>query len=319
MLTAYRESDGHLVRLSSAEPLSEAVWIDLLRPDAAEVAAVAALGLAVPSLSDMEEIEISNRLYRDGATEVMTVVLPGLSTRPVGMTAPVSFLLAPERLVTVRHHAPRPFETYPPRADRGTAGCTSAPRIFLGLVEEIVARFADLLEGAGRGLDQVSREVYAGGASARPSVLAAALEEVGRQGELLGRVRLGLLTMQRAIGYFGVRAAETHGAHLPKGLVKELMRDLQALEVHADFLGQRVALITDATLGLVNLAQNSAVKGLSVVAALFLPPTLIGTVYGMNFAHMPELGQPWGYPLSLGLMLGSALASYLVFRWLRWL
>ena len=97
------------------------------------------------------------------------------------------------------------------------------------------------------------------------------------------------------------------------------MRDLQALEVHADFLGQRVALATDATLGMINLAQNVTVRIVSVVAALFLPPTLIASVYGMNFAYMPELAQPWGYPAALALMLASAVGTWAFFKWKRWL
>jgi magnesium transporter len=319
MLTAYQEAEGRLAPLPPGGPLAEALWIDLYRPGAEEVAAVSALGVAVPSIADMEEIEISNRLYRIDGTEAMTVVLPGMSASRGAMAGPVSFLVSPDRLVTVRHHVPRPFETFPARADRASAGCASPAQLFLGLAEEIVARLADLLEGAGATLDGVARGVYGGGAAAQPKLLREALEEVGRQGELLGRVRLGLLTIERAIGFFDVTAAKAGGQALPEALVHELLRDIQALEVHADFLGQRVALITDATLGMVNLAQNSAVKGLSVVAAVFLPPTLIASVYGMNFAFMPELSLAWGYPGALGLMVVSAAASYLFFRWKKWL
>lgn len=319
MLTAYRESEGRLAPLPPDVPLAGALWIDLCRPSAEEAAAVSAIGVGVPSLADMEEIEISNRLYRVDGTEVMTVVLPGMSVTRAAMAGPVSFLVSPERLVTIRHHVPRPFETFPARADRASAGCASPSQLFLGLAEEIIARLADLLEGGGAALDRVARGVYGGDAAAQPKLLQEALEEVGRQGELLGRVRLGLLTMERAIGYFDVTAARAGGQALPEALVHELLRDIQALEVHVDFLGQRVALITDATLGMVNLAQNSAVKGLSVVAAVFLPPTLIASIYGMNFAFMPELSLAWGYPGALGLMVGSAVASYLFFRWKKWL
>jgi magnesium transporter len=319
MLTAYRETEGHLTRLAEGTPLAEALWIDLHRPAAEEAAAVSALGVPVPSLTDMEEIEISNRLYRVNGTEVMTVVLPGLSTTRTAMAGPVSFLLSPERLITVRHHVPRPFETFPGRADRTSAGIGSSAQLFLGFADEIVARLADLLEGSGAALDRVSRGVYGGDAATQPRLLQEALEEVGRQGELLGRVRLGLLTMARAIGFLDVAAAEARGGALPEALVQELLRDIQALEVHADFLGQRVALITDATLGMVNLSQNSAVKSLSVVAAVFLPPTLIASIYGMNFALMPELSLSWGYPGALVLMFASAAATYLFFRWKKWL
>ncbi|MBL8560723.1 MAG: magnesium transporter [Gemmobacter sp.] len=319
MMFAYRPRAGRLFPLESGQPLTEAVWVDLYRPMPAQVAAVAALGVAVPTLADMEEIEISNRLYRENGLEVMTVVLPGLSESRSPTSGPVTFILAPERLVTVRHHAPRPFETYPERADKSGPGCDRPDRVFLGLMEDIIGRLADLLEGVGRSLDAVAGSVYrpAPGKD-RAQVLQAALEQAGQEGELLSRLRLALLTLERAVSFFGQGLADRGDAAL-RALVKGLMRDLQALEVHADFLGQRVALATDATLGMINLAQNVTVRIVSVVAALFLPPTLIASVYGMNFAHMPELAQPWGYPAALALMLASAVGTWAFFKWKRWL
>ena len=294
---------------------ADAIWIDLYRPLASQVAAVAASGIEVPSLADMEEIEISNRLYHEDGLDQMTVVLPGSAPDGAAGAGPVSFLLTPGRLVTVRHHAPRPFETYPERADRGTAGCATPERVFLGLAEEIVSRLADLLEGAGKVLDETAGRVFGGAAGRRPEVLQAVLEQVGRQGELLGRIRLAMLTMERALSFFGT--AERDGAL--KALVKGLMRDLQALAVHADFLSARIVLTVDATLGMINLAQNATVRIVSVVAALFLPPTLVASVYGMNFASMPELDEPWGYPMALGLMVASAVGTFLFFKWRHWL
>jgi magnesium transporter len=166
----------------------------------------------------------------------------------------------------------------------------------------------------------VAMGIYQGGPEGlRADVLQASLEQVGREGDLLGRVRLGLLTVERAVSFFGQTMAERSNAELVRPLVKGLMRDLQALEVHADFLASRLALTSDATLGMINLSQNVTVRIVSVVAALFMPPTLIASLYGMNFAHMPELQSPWGYPAALMLMLASAGSTYLFFKWKRWL
>jgi magnesium transporter len=320
MIYAYTLSGDRLVPVPDGTPLDRAIWIDLLVPQPEQVQMVEALGFNVPTLADMEEIEISNRLFHEGGFDVMTVVLPGQSIHKLQTTGPVTFILSHDRLVTVRHHAPRPFETFPERADKSVAGCATPERVFLGLFEEIVGRLADLLEGTGRTLDTVARSVFSGGAATRPDLLQKALEDIGREGEVLGRVRLGLLTLERAITFFGqgteARSRETGSLKTP---VKALQRDLQALEVHADFLSARVAHVTDTTLGMVNLAQNTTVRILSVVAALFLPPTLIGTVYGMNFRDMPELEWQWGYPLALGLMVLSALLTWLFLRWKNWL
>lgn len=319
MLFAYTPQNGRLERLGPAAPLASALWIDLYRPMPQQVAAATELGVTIPTLSDMEEIEISNRLYREGGCDYMTVVLPGLSETRDPTSGPVTFILSPERLVTVRHHAPRPFETYPDRADRTGPGCAAPDHVFLGLIEEIIGRLADLLEGIGRTLDTVAATSWRGGeGDGRTERLQLALEQAGQQGELLGRVRLALLTLERAVSYFG-QGMGSHGSEGLRPLIKGLMRDLQALEVHADFLGQRVALTTDSTLGMINLAQNVTVRIVSVVAALFLPPTLIASIYGMNFQVMPELAQSWGYPVALVMMLASAVGTYLFFRWKRWL
>lgn len=319
MLFAWRAENGRLAKMDGGADIAGALWIDLYSPREAQIAAVERLGIEVPTLADMEEIEISNRLYREGGVDYMTVVLPGLSMTQTPMAGPVTFILSEERLVTVRHHVPRPFETFPERADRSALGVGSAERLFLGLVEDIVARLADLLEMAGRALDEASRAVVGGDAAGNPEVLRQTLEQAGRQGELLSRVRLALLTLERALSYFGQTLGLRMEGEELRAALKGLMRDIQALGVHADFLSSRVGLAVDATLGLINLEQNATVRIVSTVAVLFLPPTLVASVYGMNFAVMPELAKPWGYPAALGLMLLSAVLTWVVFKWKRWL
>lgn len=325
MIFAYRLKDRGLEpAMTGHGPLTEgaavtippdAIWIDLFRPLASQIAAVEEFGVEIPTLADMEEIEISNRLYRHEGVDYLTVVVPGQSTAQEAVSGPVTFILTPERLITVRHHAPRPFETFPTRADRGTAGCATPGRLFLSLAEEIVGRLADLLEGAGRQLDAAARGVFGGGASAQARLLQATLEEVGRQGELISRVRLGVMTMERALSFFGTGAR----ADDLKANLKGEMRDLAAIAVHADFLASRVGLTVDATLGMINLAQNATARIFSFVAVVFLPPTLVASAYGMNFDWMLGLHRPWGYPMALVMMLVSALGTYLFFKWKEWL
>lgn len=319
MLFAYAPQGLKLVQLPHGADLAQAIWVDLYRPMPQQVDRVRELGVEVPTLADMEEIEVSNRLYRENGVDYLTVVLPGLSETKSPISGPVCFILQPQRLVTVRHHAPRPFETYPERADKVGPGCAEPRRLFLSLVEEIIGRLADLLEGSGRALDAVMARVFRDGAEASDAALQLALREVARESDLVSRVRLSLLTMERAISYFGQSLDETAEGKGLRPMVKGLMRDIQALEVHGDFLTSRVAMASDVTLGMVNLVQNKTVKIVSVVAAIFLPPTLIASAYGMNFARMPELGWDWGYPMALGLMLASAVLTYLFFKWKRWL
>lgn len=320
MLTAYHYVDKRLDVLAEGAALEHAEWIDLFNATTEEEALVRALGIDVPTLAEMEEIEISNRLYHEDDTDYLTVVLPGQDARGDQVMSPVCFAVTAVRLVTIRHHSPRPFETYPPRAGKSSLGCASPDRIFLGLIEEVIGRVADHLEGAGRGLDAVSRSIYHPGPKGhQQKQLAEALAALGSQGELLSRARLALLTLGRALNYVDqLLGHRLNGEGL--GLVlKGQSRDIEALEVHADFLSSRLALMSDATMGTINLAQNTTVRIVSVVAVLFSPPTLIASIYGMNFIHMPELPQVWGYPMALGVMVASAVLTWAFFRWRGWL
>lgn len=326
MLYAYTSRDGRIVRLERGADLSQAIWIDMIQPRDEEMAALAELGVHIPTLADMEEIEISNRLYREHGMDYMTAVLPGERADGIRAAMPVCFILTDDRLVTVRHHSPRPFLTFPDRGDRSTLGCGTPDRLFLGLVEEIIARLADILEGSGRVLDATSAGVFDRHPLAKSKrrrgsadVLQQALRDVGREAELMARVRLGLLSIERILAFYIAVVGERKENGKLRPVIKGQLRDVQALEVHADFLSSRVGLTVDATLGLINLEQNNTVRILSVVAALFLPPTLIASIYGMNFTNMPELDTWWGYPMALGLMLGTAGGIWLLLRWRNWL
>jgi len=318
MIFSYANTAGKLTQSSVAE----ALWIDLCKPEVEETTAVAPFVPEVPSLADLEEIEISARLYREGLFSVMTVMVPGISREDnvSPITGPVAFILGQGHLVTVRYHSPRPFETYAPRAEKVGLGCDGAERVFLGLCEEIIGRIADLLELSGKALDGITQKIFTTeGMAPEAAVLQKALTISGQQSDMVGNCRLSLLTIERALSFFLV-GLEDHGkADALRATIKGLTRDIQSLEVHGDYLSSRVAQATDATLGMINLAQNTTVRIVSVVAVLFMPPTLIASIYGMNFRMMPELDVAWGYPFAMGLMLAAALTTWFVFKWKKWL
>ena len=318
MIFSYANTAGKLTQSSVAE----ALWIDLCKPEAEEATAVAPFVPEVPSLADLEEIEISARLYREGPFSVMTVMVPGISREDdvSPITGPVAFILGQGHLVTVRYHSPRPFETYAPRAEKVGLGCEGAERVFLGLCEEIIGRIADLLELSGKALDGITRQIFTTeGMAPEAAVLQKALTISGQQSDMVGNCRLSLLTIERALSFFLV-GLEDHGkSDALRATIKGLTRDIQSLEVHGDYLSSRVAQATDATLGMINLAQNTTVRIVSVVAVLFMPPTLIASIYGMNFRIMPELDVAWGYPLALVLMVAAAFVTWFVFKWKKWL
>ncbi|AJE45529.1 CorA family divalent cation transporter [Celeribacter indicus] len=317
MLYAYRPTASQLERLPAGDDLAEALWVDLLNPLPEQVAAVERLGVTVPSLADMEEIEVSNRLYRDGETEVLTIVLPGLDKEKRPKLGPVAFLITPERLFTVRYHTPRPFETFAAHAAQTSAGFAGRRRLFLGLTEEIIARLADLLEGVGQSVDAQSHIAFRD-PPPRGDDLADVLRALGRQSEQVAKYRHALLTLDRALSNFGL-GLKIERDKILRDILKAQVGDIQALTVHGDFLANRVAQLTDVTLGLINLEQSDTSRILSVVAVLFLPPTLVASVYGMNFPFIPGLENPHGYLIATALMIGSALGTYLLSKWQKWL
>ena len=209
MIFSYANTAGKLTQSSVAE----ALWIDLCKPEAEEAAAVAPFVPEVPSLADLEEIEISARLYREGPFSVMTVMVPGISREDdvSPITGPVAFILGQGHLVTVRYHSPRPFETYAPRAEKVGLGCEGAERVFLGLCEEIIGRIADLLELSGKALDGITRQIFTTeGMAPEAAVLQKALIISGQQSDMVGNCRLSLLTIERALSFFLV-GLEDHG------------------------------------------------------------------------------------------------------------
>ncbi|RYH08549.1 CorA family divalent cation transporter [Tropicimonas sp. IMCC6043] len=320
MLYAYRSTETTLDPIDPAGAgLGDAVWIDLFLARPEQVAAVEALGVQVPELADMEELQLSSRLYRLGGANYMTVVLPGMSPDGRRLSLPLCLVLGPERLVTVRFHAPEALAAYPERAGKSGAGCGSPARICLGLVEEMVDQLSDTLEEIGRALDTTSGEVFDGGKLNRTVMLQRALETTGRFGVRIGAARHSLLTLERAINYLEQFPTGTDDPKTIRHLLHGQARDIAALSVHADYLAARASVVTDATLGMIGLEQNKSVSMLSALVALFAPAMLIASIYGMNFTWMPELDSRWGFALALAGMGISGIATYIFFRRRGWM
>jgi len=324
MLHAYAQAEGRLTRLDAddAATLRGAVWIDLMNPTAVEEGTVAAaLALAVPTREDMEEIEVSSRLYTEDGAAFMTVTLPSDADTEAPTLGAVSFVLAQGRLLTVRHSAPRAFETFPIRAEKAQLGCLDGEATLLALLEAVIDRLADILERVGRDIDGLSRSVLRPppGSAPKSADFQRVLRGVGREGDLIAKVRDSLLTLTRLFGFLAQLSSPSLAAREGRARVKTLTRDARSLSEHADFLNQQITFLLDATLGLINIEQNAIIKTFSVAAVAFLPPTLIASIYGMNFEVMPELSWPFGYPLALALMVVSAVAPLQYFKRRGWL
>jgi len=297
------------------------VWVDLLEPTLAEERSVERLlAIDVPSREEMREIETSSRLYEENGTLYMTAtVITKIDTdRPE--SAAITFILSHNRLITNRYVDPLPFRRFIAYSERHPAAATTAPGILAGLLESIIERTADVLERVGQGLDDLSANVFAADqkGTSRARDLRGVMERIGRDGDLTSKARESLVTLARQLTFI----QQSTAMQMPKDLVaryRSMSRDVLALSDHASFLANKSSFMLQATLGLINIEQNNIIKIFSVAAAVFLPPTLIASIYGMNFHFMPELDWPFGYPLALAIMLVSALLPYFFFRRRGWL
>ncbi|MBC7155936.1 MAG: magnesium transporter CorA family protein [Rhodobacteraceae bacterium] len=322
MLSAYGLDQGRLFPLAPDADAPTGVWFDLLNPTLEEERALEArLGVNLPTREEMQEIEISSRLYQeDGATFMTANVLARTDTAEPEL-APVTFVLTGGVLTTVRYHEPRAFQIVTQRAERNGMPCENAEQVLLALLEAIVDRIADVLEREGALLDRIARSIFRRDGQRRLGKvdLGGVLEEVGLRGELNSKIQESLITMDRIAGFLGQMALAGQRSKTARARVKTLARDARSLADHAGFQAQKITFLLDATLGLVNIEQNGIIKIFSVAAVVFLPPTLVASIYGMNFAYMPELGWRLGYPWALGLMVASAVLPYLFFKRKGWL
>ncbi|MDJ1157789.1 magnesium transporter CorA family protein [Chelatococcus sp. SYSU_G07232] len=309
--------------LGADDPIpAEALWIDLVAPAREEDVKVEAhLGIFIPTQEDMEDIEPSELLYTENGARYLTARLVfRADTGEPGITG-VTFILKGNTLVTVRYDEPKAFAMFANRASRpGGCGAT-AEEVLAGLFETIIDRAAEVLQATGEHIDALSRRVFETGSdpARRNSDLQDTLRALGRHGDLISKSRESLVSIERVLLFLSVAYRTAKVSIELREQVRTTLRDLQSLEEHASFQSSKIQFLLEATLGLVNLEQNNIIKLFSVMAVVFMPPTLIASVYGMNFKFMPELDWIAGYPMALGMMLAAAIAPYLFFRWKRWL
>ena len=299
-----------------------AVWVDLVNPTAAEDKAVERLsGIAIPTREDMQEIEISSRLYIENSARYMTATLMCHSDTDMPRTTAVTFILGDHRLVTVRYDQPKPFALVEAKLARSCTPGITGEMVLMELLDAVIDRCADILERCGAEIDQVSHDIFEpeserhGHAKQYSQILIS----IGRKGDLTSKVRESLVSIGRVVTFL---SAVMEGMKWSKDMreqLKTMQRDVASLTDHASYLSNKITFVLDAMLGVVNLEQNNIIKLFSVMAVVLMPPTLITSIYGMNFKAMPELEWAHGYPMALVMMLMAAVLPYFLFKWKKWL
>jgi magnesium transporter len=325
MLTVYVPSESSLKKATvgdlSALP-DNAVWVDLVKPTTAEDKAVERLaGIAVPTREDMQEIEISSRLFIENGARYMTATLMCHSDTDMPRTTAVTFILAGHRLVTVRYDAPKPFALVENKLARSCAPAITGEMVLMELLDAVIDRCADILERVGADVDQVSHDIFEpeserhGHAKRYSQILIA----IGRKGDLTSKVRESLVSIGRLVTFMSAAVEGVRWSKDMREQLKTMQRDVASLTDHASYLSNKITFVLDAMLGVVNLEQNNIIKLFSVMAVVLMPPTLIASIYGMNFRDMPELAWPHGYPLAIIAMLLAAIVPYYIFKLKKWL
>lgn len=322
MLTCYH-NEHDLLRV--AEPpggLSgpDPVWLDLLNPEPGQRSAVEQhVGLAIPSVEEMQEIEPSARLYEEDGALFMTATVVAQAEAGDPISAPVSFILSARSLVTVRHVDPKSFRIFAAQAQKSRLADPRPAGVFLSLLETVVARYADILELIRGDADRISLEIFRADELVDERPLEELLKAIGRCGELNSKLREAVASTIRLLTWFGHPDNGYSRDKAVRERIKTLGRDLTSLADYGNYQNNKVQFLLDATLGRINIEQTKIIKIFSVAAAAFLPPTLIASIYGMNFETMPELDWTLGYPLALAAMVLSALLPLWYFRRKGWL
>jgi magnesium transporter len=234
-------------------------------------------------------------------------------------TTPVTFILSGHRLVTVRYDDPRPFTIVGNKLARNCPASINGEAVLLDLLDAVIDRAADILERIGMEVDRVSHDIFEPETGAEALSYKDILKAIGSKGDLTSKVRESLVSIGRLLLFL---ANEAEGMRWSKDVrlqLQAMQRDVLSLSDHATYLSNKIQFLLDAMLGVVQIEQNNVIKIFSVAAVVFMPPTLVASIYGMNFKHMPELDWEFGYPMAIVMMIAAAILPYYIFKWKKWL
>ena len=314
MLNVFTLSNGRLIQEEIDDPVALAdlqpVWVDLEAPTPAEKGWITGrFGLVIPDDIVDDDLEESARFYEEDNGELHIrsdfLIDDDIASRNVR----VAFILHQNVLFSVHAEDLPVFRLLRLRARRIPALIGDAKEVLLTLFDVDAEYSADTLEGIYDRLEQVSARVLR--ENVDDTAAGEALAAIAREEDLNGRIRRNVMDTRRALSFL-MRSRLLNAEQFEEA--RQILRDIDSLDSHTAFLFDKINFLLDATVGFININQNKIIKIFSVAAVALLPPTLIASIYGMNFQHMPELEWTWGYPFALVLMVISVAAPLLFFR-----
>ncbi len=323
MLNVFTLDNGRLKgglfqeEIESAEDLAltRPVWVDMESPSEVEKGWILdRFGLTIPEDIVAEDLESSARFYEEdnGELHIRSDFLIDDDEAPRNVR--VAFILLNNVLFSIHNEDLPVFRLLRLRARRIPAMIEDAKDVLLKLYDADAEYSADILEGIYDKLEKVSERVLK--KDVNDAVASEVLSAIAREEDLNGHIRRNVMDTRRAVSFM-MRSRMLNAEQFEES--RQILRDIDSLDSHTAFLFDKINFLMDATVGFININQNKIIKIFSVASVALLPPTLIASIYGMNFKFMPELDQTWGYPFALVLMLASVAAPFIYFRRKGWL
>jgi len=326
MITVWENDHQKIIRrqISPGQRLGPgAIWIDLLAPSGEELAFTQSLvGFHIPASPEKCEIEHSNRMRVEGGIFILS--LPAVEMNGDGMQIGCdTFILSSKLLLTIRSIDSKAFSSFHEWIASQPASITTPEQMFLEINEALISHTADALETTEKRLETLTNSILAGGPTQRGRLkelggMRYVMHTLGQIGNLVMKIRYGVEWFEIILNFLKGEAQYRFNSDEMKR-IDIAIRDLRSLADHTNFIEQQATFVLDAALGMISIEQNESLRWFTVISTVFMPPTLIASMYGMNFKYMPEIRWPLGYPMALTLIIGSTIASALYFRRRGWI
>lgn len=319
MITAYQFKPAGpeiMDGLPTQAERDESGWVDLVAPTPDDNANVETfLGVSVPTRDQAQEIETSSRFFTEnGGTFLNIALLLGVDAGEPQLS-PLSFVIIDQWVVTIRYHDSAAFRQFHGHVVSPSNSCRASTSVVIHLTEAIIDRAADVIEKAGTDVDGINTDIFGTrgrrrAGKAREQKLESFLGDIAYQNDIISKARESLVTIERMIQFLSSVKLDWTDDHAERSRLQLMARDIASLTDQLSFLSSKTTFLLDATLGLISVEQNNVIRIFTVAATILLPPTLVGTIYGMNFVNIPELAWGFGYPMAIGLMIAAGLVPY---------
>jgi magnesium transporter len=315
MITAYKTEKkilSQIVQTAGFNWLEDAIWIDLVNPTQEERQAVEKFsGISLPKIQETEELEATSHyeVYTNGF-QVNCSFLKKIESTFKNIN--VAFLFNKNCLISLCSCKIPAINLLKKQWQENAISNNDPRSIILALHEIKIDRLADLAEGSYLSLEKISHQIF----GRNNTELEQTIDDLSKQDDLNGKIRLCLMDGQRDLNFMLRRGQLTEDN---SRVSNEISEDIKTLLTHNTFLSERIDFLLNAALGFINIEQNKIIKIFSIAAVVFMPPTVIASIYGMNFHYMPELTWHWGYPISLLIMTVAGISPYVYFKRKGWL